>query len=422
MLVGLFISYFVLPFTIKYHLVNSHKLSKVLDKIYLRVYNINGGESMARRAKGEGSIYKDKQGYWNAQIIIGYQDGKPKYKKFRSKKQGVVVEKLNTYKMSIGSISPEVVSDSSLDSLLDVYMILKKDSVRPTSFDSLKVTRNLVSERLGYYSINDLSSELIQKELISKMCNTHAYSTIHKAYVLLNECLNFAVDKDYILKNPCKQVKLPKKENFESKEKRFLSEDEIQRFKETALSMRKKVSVPLYEYGCVICLIIYTGLRVGELCALKWQDIDFENKSLKVSKSIGVVYKDGKRTLCEQPTKSGKTRFVPLNDKAIGLLEKQKNLVNAKDDDYIVNGSHDIVDKTIVANTYPKICRRAEIPNPSGIHTLRHTFASLALLKGVDVKVVSEILGHSSVNFTYNTYIHIIEQQKINAVDLLNNI
>ena len=378
---------------------------------------------MARRAKGEGSVYKDKQGYWNAQIIIGYQDGKPKYKKFRSKKQGVVVEKLNSYKLSIGTTSPQVIEHSTLDVLLDVYMAMKKDSVRPATFDSTKITQNLISQKIGYYLLGDLTPEIIQTNLISKLCESHAYSTIHKVYVLLNECLNFATDKNYISKNPCRQVKMPKKENFTKKEIRILSEDEIQRFKETALSLRKGVPTPIYQYGYVICLIIYTGLRVSELCALKWKDVDVTNKRITVNKNVSVIYVDGKRTLCEQATtKSGKSRYVPLNNKAIELLNKQKELVKGEADDYIVNGSKEVVDKTVVANTYPKICKRAGIDNPSGIHSLRHTFASLAIIKGVDIKVVSEILGHASVSFTYNTYVHIIEQQKINAVDLLNNI
>ena len=378
---------------------------------------------MTRRAKGEGSIYKDKQGYWNAQIIISYQDGKPKYKKFRGKKQGTVVEKLNAYKMSIGSASTEVVKQSSLDSLMNVYISMKKNSVRPTTFDSIKVTQNLISERIGYCSISDLTPELIQDKLISNLCSTHAYSTIHKAYVLLNECMNFAVGKDYITKNPCKQVKMPKKENFNTKEIRILSDSEIQSFKESALSIYKGSSMPVYQYGNITCLIIYTGLRVSELCALKWKDIDFQNKYLTVSKSIGVVYKNGRRTLVEQQTtKSGKSRLIPLNNKAIEILKAQQRLVHSDINDYIINGKQEIVDKTVVANTYPKICKRAKIENPSGIHSLRHTFASLAIRKGVDIKVVSEILGHASVNFTYNTYVHIIEEQKINAVDLLNNI
>lgn len=379
---------------------------------------------MARRAKGEGSIYKDGQGYWNAQAIVGYCEGKPKYKKFRSKKQSVVVEKLNAYKLSTGAVSREIVKEITLNDLLATYMSMKKNTIRQASFDSAVVTQNLISQRIGDYLLNELSPEIIQSKLVDNLCETHAYSTIHKAYVLLNECLNFAIDKDYIVKNPCRQVKTPKKETFDQKEIRILSEDEIVRFKETATSTRKNIAIPKYQYGLIITLIIYTGLRVGELCALQWQDINLDTRKITISKSVGVV-KDAnnKRKLIIQPTtKSGKTRYVPLNKKAISILEAQRKMVGGIATDFIVNGSSEIVDKTVVANSYPKICKSANIPNPSGIHSLRHTFASLALQRGIDIKVISDILGHASVNFTYNTYVHIIDKQKADAVDVLNDL
>lgn len=378
---------------------------------------------MARRAKGEGSVFKDKQGYWNSQIIIGYENGKPKYKKFRSKKQGEVIERLNAYKLSMGVNKTNIITETTLKMLLDAYMRMKKNTIRPASYDSAMVTQNLIEQRIGHYLVNDLTPELIQSKLIDDLFNTHAHSTIHKAYVLLNECMNYAVDKDYIIKNPCRQVKVPKKENFEIKGIRILSEEEIARFKEAAITQRKTIAIPKYQYGLIICLIIYTGLRVGELCALRWSDIDLEAKRVTVSKSVNVVYQNSKRTLVVQPTtKSGKNRYVPINEKAARILLQQKELVGGNDECYIVNGSTNIVDKTVVASSYPKICKAANINNPSGIHSLRHTFASLALKRGVDIKVISDILGHASVNFTYNTYVHIIDQQKNNAVDLLNDI
>lgn len=378
---------------------------------------------MARRAKGEGSIYKDKQGYWNAQIIEGYCNGKPKYKKFRSKKQSMVIEKLNAYKLSKGTSAKEIVNEVTLSALLDVYMSMKKNTIRPASYDSTVVTQNLIIQRIGDYLLSELSPETIQSKLIDSMCESHAYSTIHKVYVLLNECMNFAIDKDYITKNPCRQVKVPKKENFDKKEIRILSEEEIARFKQSATAQRKTMAIPKYQYGLIITLIIYTGLRVGELCALKWADINYDARQITVSKSVGVVRENGKRKLVVQnTTKSGKVRYVPLNQKAIDILKAQYQMVGGTETDYIVNGSNNIVDKTVVASSYPKICKSADISNPSGIHSLRHTFASLTLKRGVDIKVISEILGHASVNFTYNTYVHIIDQQKTAAVDLLDDI
>lgn len=380
--------------------------------------------SKSRRIKGEGSIYKDNQGYWNAQLLIEKNEsGKPIYKKFRSKKQAAVVDKLNEYKLSIGKSNPKEVQQIPFENLINAYLALKKGTIRETSFNSLIVTKNLITDRIGGFYVSDITPELIQESIIADLTTTHAYSTIHKVYVLLNECMKYALDKDYIVKNPCTRVKMPHKENFKVKEIRCFTDDEIESFKKAANQMRKTMNVPKYQYGNITCLVIYTGLRVSELCALKWSDIDFSGRKLIVSKSIIVTKENGKRKLIEQnTTKSGKSRLIPLNDKALAILEKQKALVGCNPECYIVNGQTKIADKADVSKSFGYICKSAGIQNSGGIHTLRHTFASLAIRKGVDIKVVSEILGHASTSFTYNTYVHVIEEQKIDAVDLLNSI
>lgn len=380
---------------------------------------------MARRAKGEGSVYKDKQGNWNGQILLGRdENGKPKYKKFKSSRQSEVIKRMNEYKLSTGIADTNSINTLTLDHLITLYNNLKQMSIRKTSFDSMIVNAKQVNQYIGHYNVQNITPEIIQTELINAMIDKgYAYGTIHKAYTYLNECMKFALQKDYIVKNPCEAVKLPAKENFDTKKKRFLTDDEIARFKETAITQRKTINMPLYEYGNIITLIIYTGLRVGELSAIKWADIDYNTRTIHINKTIVVEYHNGVRTLVEShTTKSGKSRTVPINNKSFEILQRQKELVGGSESDYIVNGSKQIPDKTVVAKSYTNIAKRAEIPNPSGIHTLRHTFASLAIRKGVDIKVISEILGHASTSFTYNTYVHIIDEQKHNAVDLLNDI
>ena len=109
-----------------------------------------------------------------------------------------------------------------------------------------------------------------------------------------------------------------------------------------------------------------------------------------------------------------------MNDKAVEVLKRQKELVGGTADDYIVNGCRDIVVVSDLDNCYGFIAKKAKITNPQGVHTLRHTFASLAIRASVNVKVVSKILGHSSVAFTYNTYVHIFEEMEAAAVNELN--
>lgn len=383
-----------------------------------------------RRAKGEGSVYKDKQGYWNAQIVVGYKDGKKQYKRFRSKSQAEVLNRVNTYKLEIGKATKTVVNGTYLEDLVDTYVNnIKRLSVRATTLNSVMITAEQIRSHIGHYIITDLTPEIIQIVLVNKMFDeNYAHSTIHKALILLNECMRYAVEKDYITKNPCSAVKLPNKENFENKDIRFLTDEEIEAFKIQANILMKGAPLPKYIYGNILCLILYTGLRIGELCGLKWSDVDFEKKRLRVNKAVAVVYKDipnGKkqRTLILQnTTKSGKPRTITLNSKAIEILQKQRDYVGGSSDDFIVNGSTDIVDKGVVGNSYGKIARAAKIPNPTGVHTLRHTFASSAIRKGANIKVVSEILGHASTSFTYNTYVHIIDDQKFEVTDLLEDL
>ena len=383
------------------------------------------------RAKGTGSIYKNEKGYWTGQIIIGSTpDGKTKYKRFMGKTQAIVVEKMKQYEMMKPTKTTEIVEKIALEEYMKYYLTtVKKNSIKPASYDrDYKTYENQIKPRIGHYNIDDITSDIIQRELIANLvASGYSYSTIHKSFVLVNETLKHALLQDRIAKNPCIAVKLPKRENISHKEIRFFTDTEIESFKSQAVKMFS-TGKPRYKYGNILCLILYTGLRGGELCSLKWEDINFDKKQIRVDSNTIAVYdydeeNDTKsRKVIEQTsTKNSKVRIVPLNKKAIEILNAQRKLVGGLDMDYIISGDNEAVEVGNVTNCYENICKGAKIKNALGVHTLRHTFASNAIRKGVDIKVISEILGHSSVTFTYNTYVHIIDEQKKNAVDLLDD-
>ena len=383
------------------------------------------------RAKGTGSIYKNEKGYWTGQIIVGItQEGKTKYKRFMGKTQAIVVEKMKAYELQTPAKTIEIVEDCTLDEYLKYYLTyVKKNSMKPASYDrDYKTFVNQISPRIGYYNLTDISFDVIQNELIGKLTlDGYSYSTIHKSYVLVNEALKHALLQDRISKNPCVAVKLPKKENISHKEIRFFTDNEIEKFKLQA-TLTYKTGKPIYKYGNILCLILYTGLRGGELCSLKWQDINYKSKQMRIDSNTAVVYdydeEDSKtRKIVEQSsTKNNKVRIVPLNQRALDILETQQKLVGGAESDYIVNGSNTVIDVGKLTKCYEGITKAAKIKNALGVHTLRHTFASRAIRKGIDIKVVSEILGHASITFTYNTYVHIIDEQKKTAVDALNDL
>lgn len=378
---------------------------------------------------GSHSVYKTKDGKWVGQIVIGKnENGTLKYKRFKSDKQYVVLEKMREFEQ--GFVYTKDATKSYLEDFLDGYLFnVKKNVLKPSSFDRDIRSGNLIKKYIGNYTLEQLTTPFIQTELINKLKdNNYSYSTIHKVYVLLNECLQYAVDTDKLDKNPCRLVKQPPKKMFEKKEIRWLSEDEIKLFKEQAVC-KYKTGNDRYIYGLPISLIIYTGLRCGELAALKWSDIDFENKKIYVRKNIVTVYdyedteKKTRKVNLQTSTKTSDGRIIPLIKNAEDILNSIKSKYQEiNSDGFIINNSDKMVHVDTLSDSYTNIAKTAGIENPLGIHTLRHTFASLLIKKGVDIKIVSEILGHKDVAFTYNTYVHILEEQKVQAMSLLDNI
>ena len=382
-----------------------------------------------KNPNGSHSVYKTKDGRWVAQIVIGKsENGKLKYKRFTSDKQYIVIEKMREFEQGFTQIKNA--NKSYLSDFLTGYIFnVKKNVLKPSSFDREVRTGNLINKYIGNYTFEQLSTQFIQTELINKLKDdNYSYSTIHKVYVLLNECLKYAVDTDKLEKNPCRLVKQPPKKMFKKKEIRWLSEDEIKLFKEQAVC-KYKTGNDRYIYGLPISLIIYTGLRCGELAALKWSDIDFENKKIYVRKNIVTIYdyedteRKTRKVNLQASTKTSDGRTIPLIKSAEDILNSIKSKYQEiNSDGFIINNSDKMVHVDTLSDSYTNIAKTAGIKNPLGIHTLRHTFASLLIKKGVDIKIVSDILGHKDVSFTYNIYVHILEEQKTQAMSLLDDI
>ena len=182
----------------------------------------------------------------------------------------------------------------------------------------------------------------------------------------------------------------------------------------------------VYQMGEIILFLLNTGMRIGEALALKWSDIDFQKHNVKVRKNVVFVKKrdNAKSKNYEYKEQSTKTKsgslIVPLNSDAMKVLISIK----------VVNGQYEYVFSTSKGNRlYPRnvdrmfrsILKNCDI-ELTGVHTLRHTFASRLFAKGIDVKTVSELLGHSEVGITYDTYIHLIQEQHIAAVETLENV
>jgi len=302
---------------------------------------------------------------------------------------------------------------------------VKRNELKPLSYDTLETTINThIIEKLGYYGIHDLTGDIIQKELVNSMISSnYAYSTIKKAYDALNACLKYAAANRIILYNPMQTVVKPSKKHFEAKEIEILTDDEIERLYNEAVIYGR--------HGYAIILMLYTGMRLSEAIGLKWSSFDEKSNTLTISGSV-VLAKNRNRkdnqplySLLEQ--KSAKTRKserkIYLSSKALeAIKELYKHNYRGNQGDFVISTkTHNPVRPRNMQKIFDNILRRAGISH-KGLHSLRHTFASMLIRKKVDIKIVSELLGHADVSFTYNTYVHIIDEQKSFAIQELDEL
>lgn len=374
------------------------------------------------RERGTGSVLKQKDGSWLGSVLIGYYDsGKPKYKRFKGAKQKDVVAKMEEFKLQTKNLQiiPKDSNEKVYDYIKNFVDVYKSKSIKPTSLTrNYGILENQIKGYVGDYRVKELTSDIIQRELINALADKgYSLSTIHKAYVLLNEALNNAIEDNIIFKNPCSKVDLPSKSIIPPKKIEILTKEDIANFVKAAESNKTN--------SLQILLVLYTGLRCGELCALKWSDINFEDKILTVQRNVISSKKNvnGKLVRCveiENGTKTRMSRKIPLNNNAMNILNRLKEEYG--DSEFIVQTSSPIPDVSNISKQYDRLVAYAGIKGKTGIHTLRHTFASMLIERGMEINFISEILGHSSISFTYNTYIHLFEEQKAKNIKMLDDL
>ena len=172
--------------------------------------------------------------------------------------------------------------------------------------------------------------------------------------------------------------------------------------------------------GVQTCALPISGIRIGELCALQWKDIDLEKRILTVRKTIQRIqcrdnFKKTKLIITEPKSESSK-RHIPIPEFMIEFLKKFQD----KTEQYILSDNYKPIEPRTMQYRFAKILKNVNLPSVH-FHALRHMFASNCIKLGFDVKALSEILGHSSVEITLNRYVHSSFEQKIEYMNRLKS-
>lgn len=401
-----------------------------------------------KRGQGEWSFVEraGRKGQWVARKQFGKKEnGKPNIVCLYGKSKTDVRQKAADYDAKLLTNRQLNTSKETVYGYVKKWMeTTKRHSVKATTYDCMEDSLEI---RLKPYNIADiqmcnLSVQLCQEYINNLVeCDGHySLATIRKSYNLLNGAFKYAAGSGDIAKNPMEFVELPKEASLETKTKDilFFTDDQMTKIYAEA-NTKTGNGKPHYYYGIVIEILARTGMRIGECLALKWCDVDLENRNLMVDSTISTVKNrnkkgdtDKKRLIIDSNPKTEKSiRKVRLSNKAVVAFEniKSQNIMYGlpvDPDNYVVLSHRgNLGSSRNIRRSFNAILEKIGIPDYDeqyGLHTLRHTFASTLLRKGIDVKVVSTLLGHKKVSTTYNTYIHIIEEQQNSALDAIDDL
>ena len=299
-----------------------------------------------------------------------------------------------------------------LDIWLNKYV---KHTVKLRTFERYKYNvEKHINPEIGDYDLNNLSASVLQDFVLKKLESGNlktggqlANNSVIGIVNIIKAALSQAVSFEIIQKEYSNKIKLPAPTE---KPVNAFEKQEQQKIEQYCLNSKKQNHI-----GIVICL--YTGLRIGELLALTWDDIDFANGLMKVDKEAYKIKQNGVwHTIIDKPKTKSSIRVIPLPK---ALLSKLKDIKKKSKNEHIISTRENkVVDTRSYQKTFERILRKLNIPYKN-FHSLRHTFATRAVELGIDVKSLAEIMGHKNPTVTLQRYTHSLLSYK---TDMMNKL
>lgn len=352
------------------------------------------------------NIYHRRDGRWEGRINRGKREnGRRKFQYVFGKSREQVRDKI----IEVRAAESHSTCNFKVSSVLSEWLKETKHCVKDSTLANytLKAEKHILPA-FGDSSLSSISSDDIYSFIESKQSTGLSNRYICDILIMMKSVFKYAVKK-YRIYNPMDGIVMPKRGKPEIS---LLDEDEKNK-------LHSYITDNQSHTNSGVALTMSTGLRIGELCALRWEDVDLEKRILTVRKTLQRVQIKGEdrktKLIITDPKSESSKREIPLTKSIVKYLEEYKSI----DDNYVISGCSKPVEPRTLQYRFAKILKNVKLPSIH-FHALRHMFASTCIKKGFDVKALSEILGHSSVEITLNRYVHSSFEQKREYMDRLD--
>lgn len=390
-----------------------------------------------RRKNGEGSIYQEKNGLWVGSIWVEESDGSKKRHKVFGHSEMEVSKKLVELTGRMNAMKDTMYSGKTFGELMfDWLMIFKKSAVAPRTFEgNIRNFNKHIKPLIGNMKIEDVTKPVIQQVINELIAKGLANNTIKKNKFLLNQFFDYAMECGLVQNNPTYKVKVRNRE--------VSLTDQENKYKAIPPEMRVKFLQALNTHPFLkpLCMTsMFAGLRVGELLALRWENVDFENKTIQVRNGITQVPQfDEKGNIISRVTVIGNTktacsvREVPIPDILVDTLKdwkkeqwvrQQLTGVNLLDPKAVVFSNEDGSVRTYsgTRKIFDRFAKRHGFFGQVHFHTLRHTYSNMLFEMNENPKIIQALLGHKSVKTTLTVYNSVDKSYYKQATEKLNNL
>jgi len=364
--------------------------------------------------RGE-NIYKRKDGRWEGRYIKGKKpNGKPYYGYVYGYRYTDLKKKLMMFKSYYNSQQETPVNFSgTFEDWGRCWMTEKmQDKIKPSTYAYYNSMMELhIYPYFDGYGLDNIIADDVQQFIIDLMAKGLGSNTVRNVFGMLNRVFRAAVRYNTLQFNPCNKVELPDKQVPRIN---ALSRQDQHRLEKAADEDKE---------GLAVILSLYTGMRIGEICALRWENIDFNAGIIKVDSTLQRITnadETGKKTrlVFGSPKSRHSDRVIPITVNLIEILKAKKAISRSA---YVVSCNGSFAEPRIVCYRYQRIIKRAGI-RPLHFHGLRHTFATRCIETGMDASALSRILGHSSIKMTMDIYLDATLQHKAKSIQKLDYI